>query len=177
MTAEVTRTGPSVNKGRSKQDYGTPWPFIRAVAQKWGPLVGDLACTRENAKADRGYYFEEGIDSLQHEWGRDFPTGNLWLNPPFANIAPWAEKCADEAWKRDGLIFLLVPASIGTDWFAAHVWEKARVLGISPRITFEGTTDPYSKDLMLCLFGKGTAGFGLWRWQPRASLSIGEVKS
>lgn len=160
---DIERTGPSINKGRSKQDYGTPWPFIRAVEAKWGPLVHDLACTRENAKAPSGYYFPED-DAFKHSWSKDFPSGNLWLNPPFANIDPWAERCAWEGIRRDGLIFLLTPASIGTDWFRARVWGNARVLGISPRLTFEGTDDPYPKDLMLSIFGKATDGFALWRW-------------
>lgn len=164
MTQENAKTGASLNRGRSKQDYGTPWPFIRAVEAKWGPIVHDLACTRANAKAPSGYYFDEGVDALTREWALEFPTGNLWLNPPFSFIDPWAEKCAWSGIRRDGLIFLLTPASIGTDWFRARVWGNARVLGISPRLTFEGTPDPYPKDLMLSIFGKATDGFSLWRW-------------
>lgn len=152
------------SKHDTKQDYGTPWEFIRAVEEKWGPLIHDLACTRENAKAPSGYYYPE-VDALAQRWAADFPTGNLWLNPPFKNIEPWAEKCAWNGIRRDGLIFLLTPASIGTDWFRAHVFPNARVLGVSPRITFEGTEDPYPKDLMLSIFGKATAGFGLWRYK------------
>lgn len=163
--SEAPKTGASLNRGRSKQDYGTPWAFVRAVEAKWGPMVHDLACTRENAKAPSGYYYPED-DALDRSWSADFPTGNLWLNPPFYNIGVWAEKCAYSATKRDGLIFLLTPASIGTDWFAARVWPSARVLGISPRITFEGTEDPYPKDLMLSIFGKATSGFDVWRWRP-----------
>lgn len=163
---EPIRTGPSVNKGRSKQDYATPWEFIHAVEAKWGPMVADLACTRANAKAPAGYYFDEGVDSLQASWSSDYPTGNLWLNPPFAFIDPWAEKCAWSGARRDGLIFMLTPASIGTEWFRARVWGNARVLGVSPRLTFEGAEDPYPKDLMLSIFGRATDGFGLWRYKP-----------
>jgi phage N-6-adenine-methyltransferase len=161
MSAIVT--GPSINKGRSRQDYGTPWEFIRAVETKWGPLVHDLACTRENAKASSGYYFPE-IDALTREWALEFPVGNLWLNPPFADIGSWAAKCALEGSGRSGLIFLLTPASIGTEWFAQHVHLEAMVLGIRPRLTFEGTSDPYPKDLMLSVYGNGLCGFNTWRW-------------
>lgn len=172
-SASTERTGPSVGSANSKQDYGTPPEFIEAVATKWGPLVHDLACTRENAKAPSGYYFPE-TDALTRDWSADFPTGNLWLNPPFKHIDPWAERCAWHGARRDGLIFLLTPASIGTDWFAARVYPNARVLGLTPRMTFEGMpinpktgkVDPYPKDLMLSIFGKATAGFGLWRWKP-----------
>lgn len=54
--------------------------------------------------------------------------------------------------------------SFGTDWFRARVWGHAHVLGISPRLTFVGSKDPYPKDLMLSCFGKMTNGFALWRW-------------
>ena len=98
MTAIVT--GASFNRGKSRQDFGTPIAFIRAVEGRWGPMVHDLACTRANAKAPSGYYFDEGIDALGQNWSKDFPTGNLWINPPFAHIDPWAEKCAWHGSKR-----------------------------------------------------------------------------
>jgi hypothetical protein len=160
---EIIRTGPSINKGKSKQDYGTPIAFIQAVEKRFGPLVADLACTRANAKAPKGYHFDDGMDSLAYDWADDFPTGNLWLNPPFADIAPWAAKCDLES-NRHGLILLLTPASIGSNWFAQHVHGKAMVLGLAPRLTFEGTSDPYPKDLMLSVFGMGLKGFDVWRW-------------
>ena len=167
MTTERIGHEPIQKPGRSKQDYGTPMAFIRAVEHRYGPLVADLACTRANAKAPAGYYFDEGRDALAEPWSSDFGQGNLWLNPPFADIAPWAKKCAAEAPTRFGSIFLLTPASIGSNWFADHVHGRALVLGLSPRLTFEGTKDPYPKDLMLSIFGPGWNGFGVWRWDVK----------
>lgn len=161
---EVQRTGPSVRRGRSKQDYGTPWEFIRACEKRFGPLVADLACTRENMKAPSGLFFGEH-NSLIADWSGRFPTGVLWLNPPFDDIAQWAAKCTVEASMRHGLILFLTPASIGTDWFAEYVNRRAVVLGLSPRLTFEGADDPYPKDLMLSVYGYGLAGFDTWRWK------------
>ena len=163
--ATTTKTGASLNRGKSKQDYGTPMEFIRAVEDRFGELVADLACTTANAKAPKGYYHDHGVDSLAQPWAEDYPHGNLWLNPPFKNIDPWAEKCFAESMKREGAIFLLTPASIGTDWFAKHVHRKAIVLALSPRLTFEGTTEPYPKDLMLSVYGYGLSGFDTWRWK------------
>ncbi len=152
------------SKTTTKQDYGTPWDFIRAVESRFGPVIHDLACTRENAKAVSGYYFDEGIDALQRDWLTEFPTGNLWLNPPFAEIAPWAAMCSMTA-ERCGYTFLLTPASIGSEWFAASVHNRAQVFGLRPRITFDGTSDPYPKDLMLSVFGFSLRGFDTWRWK------------
>lgn len=158
--AQTERTGPSLNRGKSKQDYGTPWAFIRACVHRFGVLSHDLAASEENRKADS--FYTEADDSLAQDWTR--LDGNLWLNPPFANIAPWAEKCAVTSSRRRGFILFLTPASIGSNWFAEHVNGKAMVLGLSPRLTFEGTSDPYPKDLMLSVFGMGLHGFDVWRW-------------
>lgn len=162
---------PKQKRGHSRQDYGTPWEFITAVVARFGEFVCDLAANASNAKCK--FYFSEANDSLVRPWAEMFPGGNLWLNPEFRDIAPWAEKCALEAPRRRGRILLLTPASIGTDWFARHVHGKALVLGLSPRMTFEGTppnpktgkVDPYPKDLMLSVFGQGYCGFDLWRWK------------
>lgn len=147
----------------TRQDYGTPLCFIDAVVKRFGSLECDLAASFKNRKAAECYTIED--DSLKQSWAEDYPTGNLWLNPPFTNIAPWAEKCTDESSRRHGLILLLTPASIGANWFAEHVHHKAMVLGLSPRLTFEGETAPYPKDCMLSVYGLGFSGFDVWRWK------------
>jgi phage N-6-adenine-methyltransferase len=165
LTTEVDvprRTGPTIQRGRSKQDYGTPGEFIRAVEKRFGKIEFDLAASPENAKAER-FYNGEVEDALKYAWGNI--GGNLWLNPPFADIEPWAAKCAEHWERRDGFILFLTPASIGSNWFESHVRRHAYVLGLSPRMTFEGTTDPYPKDLMLSVYGFGLHGFGTWRWK------------
>ncbi len=166
-------TEPIQKPGKSKQDYGTPWEFIRGVAARFGPIAVDLAASKGNAKAD--IYFDEAMDSLSIQWHAEArcKDQNLWLNPPFADIEPWAAKCAYESARRRGFIFLLTPASIGSNWFSKHVRENAMVLGLSPRLTFEGTKDPYPKDLMLSVFGYGMRGFDTWRWDsPTPSESV-----
>jgi len=165
------RTGPSVRRGKSKQDYGTPWEFILAVEGRFGPIVWDLAAHEGNAK--HANFYSVADDTLVQCWSERHPSGNLWLNPEYGNIAPYAQKCAYESARRHGFIFMLTPASIGTDWFAEHTKGKAVVLGLSPRIPFEGTAinpktgkpDGYPKDLMLAVYGYGLSGFDTWRWK------------
>lgn len=148
----------------TKQDYGTPREFVDACAHRFGPIVCDLAAHAENAKC--ATYYDKARDSLSVHWASEHPTGTLWLNPEFTDIAPWAERCVLMSERRTGLILMLTPASIGSNWFARHVNRKAMVLGLSPRLTFEGTKDPYPKDLMLSVFGMGLSGFDVWRWKP-----------
>jgi phage N-6-adenine-methyltransferase len=152
---------PEQKPGRSKQDYGTPWEFVAACERRFGELAVDLAADERNAKAMR--YIDEARNSLAVPWAAEFPTGNLWLNPPFADLGSWASKCALESKHRHGLILMLTPASVGAAWFAQHVHGRAMVFALSPRLTFEGTEDPYPKDLMLSAFGMGMAGFDVWR--------------
>jgi phage N-6-adenine-methyltransferase len=155
---------PPQKPGRSKQDYGTPPAFVRAVEQMLGikHFDVDLAASRENAVASS--YYTEADDALKHGWfGR---AGDAWcfLNPPYARIAPWVEKCDEEA-ERGLRIAALLPAAVGSNWFARHVAGKAHVLFLRPRLVFVGETAPYPKDLMLCLYDGPRVGHATWDWK------------
>ena len=156
-------TMPEQKPGRSKQDYATPRELIDAVEARFRRLDWDLAASAENRKAAQ--FFSVAQNSLGQDWTK--LKGNLWLNPPFADIAPWAAKCEASTGEGRGegrRIFLLTPASVGSNWFAEHVFGKACVIALRPRLTFVGATDPYPKDLILSVFGRHP-GFELWRWK------------
>jgi phage N-6-adenine-methyltransferase len=159
MTA---RTMPAQRPGTSRQDYETPPDFLAAVARRFGNMHVDLAARADNAKASRFVTPEE--DSLTVPWARRFPGWRGWLNPPFADIDPWAEKCALETVGDAMRVHFLTPASVGAVWFSTHVFHRALVLFLQPRITFVGAEDPYPKDCMLSVFGMG-AGVDVWRWK------------
>lgn len=163
---------PKQKPGRSKQDYRTPKVFLDALEVRFGKIDVDLAATHENKVAPVCLTLAE--DSLAYCWTSSWADKNLFLNPPFADIAPWAAKCAEEGPRmKRGRIFLLTPASIGSDWFARNVFGQAMVLGLSPRIPFDGTPinpktgrpDGYPKDLMISVYGPELHGFGCWRWR------------
>lgn len=159
---------PVQKPGKSKQDYGTPQALIDAVEKRWGRLEVDLAATADNAKAER--FIDPETDSLTQNWRELILafsyTGIGWLNPPFADIEPWAAKCAAE--KRGASIIMLTPASIGAEWFAKHVENAAAIVALRPRLTFEGCTTPYPKDCILTLWGPKFDEepiFRTWRWK------------
>ena len=122
----------------------------------------DLAASEANAKADAWY--DEEMNALGRPWHQiNAPGGMLWLNPPFDDIAPWAEKCAAESVQPGcAPILLLTPASIGTNWFRDFVFRHALVFALNGRIKFVGASDPYPKDLMLSVYGLGVTGFNIW---------------
>lgn len=158
------KTGAALNRHRSKQDYQTPRAFLEAVERRFGPIVWDLAAHEGNHVAHSWYGpgSESAADSLDPSirWHR---VGNLWLNPPFNDIEPWAQKCKNEmADTSYGKLSFLVPASVGSEWFAQYVWGHSRVLPLRPRLSFDGV-NPYPKDCMLCVYGEAP-GFEPWRW-------------
>lgn len=160
MTA---RTKPRQKPGRSKQDFATPDDFIAAVKRRLGidEFVVDLAASASNAKAVR--FLDEAHDSLQFDWSIYAGRGWCWLNPPFGHIEPWARKCMLH---RDSRIAFLVPASTGASWFTDWVAGWARVLFLSPRLSFDGV-GPYPKDCILALYGE-PPGYEPWDWRKEA---------
>lgn len=153
-------TEPKQKPGRSKQDYGTDPKFLAAIERRFGKIDFDLAARADNAVVPNFYSPEQ--DSLKQDW--TLPGVRVaFLNPPFADIRPWAEKC-ESVRNLPRWTLMLVPASVGSAWFAAHVEAKAMVFGIGPRLTFIGAQDPYPKDLLVACFGFSIAGFGTWRW-------------
>jgi phage N-6-adenine-methyltransferase len=160
LGTRVTMTKmPAQKPGMSVQTYATPTDFMAAVELRFGEVEFDLAASSENAKAFR--FFHEGHDSLKQDWTK--LRGNLWLNPPFRDISPWAEKCSVSHLHELRQILFLTPASVGANWFRDHVHKKALVLALAPRLSFDGK-NPYPKDCILSIYGV-TPGFDVWTWK------------
>jgi len=161
------RTMPRQKPGLSEQVVGTPWEFIEAVEERFGSLTLDLASTEDLSKAEHFISPEE--DTFSVPWVkrlRRLGGGNAWLNPEFGDIRPYTERMATQARKLDKgeKLLLLVPASVGSHWFADHVWEKALILFLRPRLKFIGHKTHFPKDLLLAVYGE-EPGVALWQWQ------------
>jgi phage N-6-adenine-methyltransferase len=176
IEAEVTRRAQATRRvmpvqkpGKSIQTYATPPEYIAAVKKRFGirEFAYDLAASKENTKAR--HFFCEEEDSLAQVWSR--LDGDLWLNPPYAHIAPWAQKCNDATWARwptmasARRIFFLVPAGVGANWFASFVHNRALVLFNNGRISFDGIA-PYPKDTLLAVYGL-KPGYEVWDWRKQ----------
>ena len=173
---------PVQKPGKSKQDYGTPIELIEAVTRRFGELTTDLAAHDDGSNAKCARWIGESKNSLEQDWLYEIGFGGIgWLNPPFADINPWAEKCKLES-RKGARIIMLTPASVGAEWFARHVEDDnegrgyaTMIVPLRPRITFEGAKDPYPKDCCLTLWGfmkadpKGmfmpVIPYGSWRWK------------
>lgn len=161
-TAAIQLTGPSVKRFKSVQVVATPWEFIRVVEKKFGPIAVDLAATAGNAKARK--FISPAVDTFTQNWS-DWLNGGLgWLNPEFDPMKRWVHKCWLE--QQHGAEFLaLAPASIGANWFWDYVQPYATVYSVG-RITFEGSKDPYPKDLILSHYNqKPNHELQRWKWK------------
>lgn len=159
------RRMPRQRRGQSRQDYGTPSAFIAAVCHYLDidGFAFDLAASPSNAKAPRYYTAED--DALRQSWVVD---GWAWLNPPFAQILPWVYK-ARLTRDEGGHVAILVPASVGSQWWAKHVHNVAAVLFLNGRLTFEGESQPYPKDCALLLYAPRTLpAYSVWTWREQA---------
>ena len=158
------KTGASLNKGHSKQDYGTPPEFVWAVEERFGKIQFDLAASKSNALAPDFFCKEQ--DSLKQDWHN--LNGLLWLNPPFGDIAPWVEKCSEES-MVGAIIIMLTPASVGSNWFRYFVFQQAQVIFLNGRIKFIGAEDAFPKDCMLTIWRRNIlTDFSIWTWKRNA---------
>jgi phage N-6-adenine-methyltransferase len=150
---------PAQKPAVSKQDYCTPREFLDAVEKRFGAIRHDLAASADNAVcAD---YFDEHRSAFDHDWSS--LHGVIWCNPPFRDIDPWVKKAAAEANPRTRIV-MLVPASVGSNWYADHVEPHALVLPLNPRLSFDGKNS-YPKDCLLACYGLGVTGSKVWRWK------------
>lgn len=160
---KTTRLGPTINRHRSEQEVSTPWNFITACNNRFGPICFDLAASKQNAKCAR--FFSKEDDSLKQDWYAI--DGLCWLNPEFNDIPTWARKCAAEM-RMGARILFLTPASVSTNWFSEHVYGKAYVIALTGRLRFIGHENDYPKDMILSYYNAGITGFETWNWKAVA---------
>lgn len=152
---------PVQKPGKSEQVVCTPTEFMNILTSRLGidKFGIDLAASADNTVAD-DYYTEEN-DSLVQPW-----TDYAWAycNPPYADIEPWVRKAWTESHKGANIAMLL-PASVGSNWWRTYVDKKAYVLLLNGRLTFKGHTSPYPKDLVVLLYNSfGASGYEVWKW-------------
>lgn len=159
----MSKVVPEQKPGRSEQIVCTPKVFLDAVRKRLcvDNFVWDLAASQENKVCDSCYTEED--DALIQPW--NIVPGWCWCNPPFGDLEPWVAKASREAWKGVHTV-MLVPASVGSDWWKRWVEPYAYVNILNGRITFEGHKHPYPKDLALLMFTPwGFKGHSIWNWR------------
>lgn len=158
------KTGAGFKRGKSKQNYATPPTFISAVRNRFGIDRFDIDLAADATNTKGGYFFSEAENSLSFPW--NFPNKYLWLNPPFNDIRPWVEQASKAVCNY---LFVLIPASVGINWYRDHVHGKAQVFFLNGRIPFDpdNPTWGFPKDCMLCVYGQRVVNVNcsVWDWR------------
>jgi len=146
------------DKTKTEQDVQTDPRLFSALDRHFG-FNYDLACTKENKLCKFG--LTPSDNALRMDWHQ--LEGYLWLNPPYANIEPWARKCYEESLKGAKIV-LLTPASVGSNWFRDFIYLKAWVRFLNGRLTFVGHKTPYPRDCMISIFDTIHFDMDVWNW-------------
>lgn len=156
---------PLQKPGRSKQDYQTPPELLEAIKDRLRikDFDIDVAASKENKVCE--YHYDEQSNGLEQSWAVPEPeSGWAWCNPPYASIGPWVRKAAVEAHNGTNSV-LLVPASIGANWWSEWVTKYAYITFLNGRITFVGCDNVYPKDCALLLYTPWRmVGNDYWGW-------------
>ena len=163
---------PKQRPGLSKQDYCTPKEFLKAIKNRLHieEFKVDLAADDSNTVAPT--WFTEECNSLVQDWVAATKGGWGFLNPPFADIEPWVKKAAEESWNGAHVV-MLVPASVGSNWWREWVEPQAYQSYLNGRLCFipnwkelgYKSAPLYPKDCALLLYTPwGFLGHEIWRW-------------
>ena len=149
-----------MNRGGSRQDWQTPPVLLAAIRDHFRIAEFSLDAAASPLNAVAPTFYTEADNGLIQPW-----TSWTWCNPPFSTIGPWAEKAWDETYLGVSSM-LLLPASVGSNWWKDYVDGKAHVVFLNGRITFVGATTPYPKDCALLIYNPQIrGGYSIWTWR------------
>ena len=154
---------PVQKPGKSRQDYGTPPDLLAAVRERL--CIVDFRCDLAADSTNRVCvpYITEEQDSLVTDWP-ETKGGWCWLNPPYKDIEPWVAKAVASTTHCQTVV--LVPASVGSNWWKTYVEGFCYQLFLNPRVTFVGETAAYPKDCAILLYTNALlTGNQVWRWK------------
>ena len=163
---------PKQKPGKSKQDYQTPVALLDAVKRRL--QIVDFRC--DLAADSKNHvclpYITEEKASLVADWP-ETKGGWCWLNPPFGDIEPWVAKAANAS-QNGTQVVMLVPASVGANWWRTWVEHYAYVSFLNGRLCFipdwkeQGFKSPplYPKDCAILLYSNWSfLGHEIWSWK------------
>ena len=121
----------------------TPPHILNALEERYGPLFDPCPAN-----------WDGEIDGLEIDW----PTDQVcFVNPPFSNLAVWAEKVWDQIHHFGVEVVMLMPARTDTRYFHDFICNdaeleffKGRIRFINPKDGLPGDAAPFPT--MLCHF-------------------------
>jgi phage N-6-adenine-methyltransferase len=129
-----------------REDWGTPLDLYDSLNEYFDFAV-DLAATEENALAP-----EYVVDFFKEDWKsmRDYENKWCWCNPPYGTkgVGEWVKHVVEVGCN----CVMLIPASVGADWWQ-NVWNgAARICFVRGRLAFQGAPHGAMFDSALVVF-------------------------
>lgn len=92
----------------------------------------DPCATKENAKCKN--FFTKEDNGLNKEW-----FGNVFINPPFKQVAEWVEKAYDQKKNNTQIktIVMLIASRTDTRWFHNYIYNQAEVRFVKGRVKYK----------------------------------------
>ena len=129
MSDAIKWRGSSANT-----DHGTPQPLFDAINVAFGPVDVDVCAEASNAKLP--VFISPEQDAFRADWS-DY--GRVaFMNPPYGRGVTGRWLALARRWAEAGMtVIALMPASVGTGWWAREVTpHAAEVLFLVGRVRF-----------------------------------------
>jgi phage N-6-adenine-methyltransferase len=122
-------------KTLDSQEWETPHDLFDKLNKEFHFDL-DPCATKENAKCPS--YYTKTQNGLEQDW-----FGNVFVNPPFREVAKWVEKAYNEVRaRRAKIVVLLIAARTDTRWFHKYLRPYAVLRFIKGRLTYSKSKNP-----------------------------------
>lgn len=101
----------------SYQHWNTPGWLLELVREVSSITLDP--CSNQWSTVNAGFEIlevENGLNAKRYDWAQLSRGGLIYLNPPYNDPSPWAERALQEA-QRGAEIMLCLPTSHSTDWW------------------------------------------------------------
>jgi phage N-6-adenine-methyltransferase len=131
-------------KTLNSQDWETPQALFDKLDREFHFDL-DPCATDQNHKCSN--WFTEKQNGLIQYW-----SGNVFVNPPFKEVAKWVEKAYNEVRaRRARIVVLLIAARTDTRWFHKYLLPYANLRFIKGRLTYSKSKNPCPFPVMIAV--------------------------
>lgn len=125
----MARNKLSVLYSRKSDLWRTPTTLFASLDSEFQFNL-DPCCLPDSALCPQ--YYTPLEDGLKQDWGGH----RVFCNPPYSDIAAWAEKCYIESRKPNTLVVMLIPARTDTSYFHKWIYGHSELRFIRGRLHF-----------------------------------------
>jgi len=132
-----------------KNDWETPWAFIRGVETWFGAFSLDVCAEPHTAKAP--WFYTKDDDGLIQSW-----DGRWWCNPEWGAglIAPWVDKAVEEIRDPDSRGCMLLPHKSEQPFWGLIEEHADVILEVEGRQQFVGATSGVTTPTVLIVWDR-----------------------